>query len=262
MPHQHKLIVPYSSNKQLGMILEVIFEHNDRIRNPHKYATVFGRYGLHEQYKQIEPGANLTSAELVSFWKHEGLAGGELSACHGPVLSRGVTCIANGDHDAVNRTYAFLQWHLLRKLPDVYFDGVPAITAYACDELVHECLHASFKAVADERIHAPGIVPTLVDQLVRGCCYTTRQVIGNPAFRDLMMELEPGQTRKQKMNLHPKIAPYLSRYHDVYDGWMVAGVQFANESRREAVAYAEILLGRCDSPPPMALPPPVLAAQQ
>ena len=262
MLHQQKLIVPYSSNKQLGLILEVIFEHNDRIRNPHKYATVFGRYGLHERYKQIEPGADLTDAELVSFWKHEGLAGGEISACHGPVYSRGITCIANGDRDAVNRTFAFLQWHLLRKLPDVYFDGVPSITAYACDELVHECLHASFKAVADERIHTPAVVPTTVDQLVRGCCYTTRQVIGNPAFRDLMMELEPGQTRNQKMNLNPKITPYLSHYHDVYDGWMVAGVQFANESRREAQAYAEILLGPRDSPPPMALPPPVLAAQE
>ena len=199
MLQQRKLIVPFSSNKQLGLILEVIFEHNDRIRNPHKYATQYVRYGLHEEYKRIEPSADLTSAELVSFWKHEGLAGGEVSACHGPVFGRGITCIATGDHNAVNRTFEFLQWHLLRKLPDVYFDGVPAITAYVCDELVHDCLHASFKVVADERIHTPAVVPTTVDQLVRGCCYSTRTVTGNPEFRALMMELEPGQTRNQKI---------------------------------------------------------------
>ena len=242
MFHQNLLIIPFDDNRQRDAVLKVLWEHNDRLANPHKYPVDFVRYNEFEPYELTAPGSELMGAELVSFFKHEGIGGGVPLACHGPVLRRGVI-FGNGSDTIDNNQMSYLQWHLLHALAGVYRDGMPAVTAYVCDELVKECLNEGRKIVAEEKLAAvPEVPPSGTIGMVRSARWCTRSTVGNPDFRDLMMELEPGQTRTQRMNQNPHITPYLSRYVCSMDGWMACGRYFPNDNQDEAHAYAQLLL--------------------
>ena len=197
----HSYIVPYETKQQLEAILDVLRLHNDRRLNPDNHPIEFVRFNPHEAFARLEPGEVLQDAELVGFkarkWYY--------SPTDGPALPCAVVFHNEGDRNA---TFAFLQWHLMRALPDVYVDAFPAITAYPYNDTIAAELTAVRRAVPDERIAARSMPQTYTGPLAH---YVTRTVVGNPAFRVLMCNLY-GAERKTNMRDNPDVPPYLAQY--------------------------------------------------
>lgn len=198
---EHEYVVPYDTKQQLFRILDAIKLHNDCAVNRDTFPVEHVRYSAHEPYKRLEPGEPLTDVELLVFRERWGPYA---SPCWGPALTRAVWFRNTGRHKA---TFDFLQWHLLRALPNVYYDGFPAITVYMHDEWTNSHI-ASSKLVRDERTRGePGIE---FDPLP--AAYVTRTTVGNPAFRDLMLELGEDEPRAKRMRKNPHVPPYQSVY--------------------------------------------------
>ena len=182
-----------------------ILRHEGRWRGERQHA-VFHPFALQPgepvaMQAGLEPGEPLTAVELLFFRERWGPYA---SPCWGPALSRAVWFRNTGGHKA---TFDFLQWHLLRALPNVYYEGFPAITVYMHDEWTNSHI-ASSKLVSDERTRGePGIE---FDPLP--AAYVTRTTVGNPAFRDLMLELGEDEPRAKRMRKNPHVPPYQSVY--------------------------------------------------
>ena len=199
---EHHYIVPYDTKRQLWHILNKLKLHNDHAASPGLCPVEYVRYSDHEPYTLLEPGEELIDAELVTFkdsWAPY------LSPALGPSLSRGVTFRNAGGH---RNTYAFLQWHLLTALSSVYMEGFPAITVYQCDAYTTGEI-ATRKVVPPDRIRGEpfdefGAMPVT---------YKTRKTRANPAFGELMADLEEGESRAKRMRLNPHVPPYEAEVH-------------------------------------------------
>lgn len=207
--YPYHYICPYDTKQQLWRILDVAKLHNEHLANPGECPVDYVRYSEHEPYTLLEPGKELVEAELVTF--KERWAPYQCPSL-GPSLSRGV-CFSNaGDH---LKTFAFLQWHLLRALPNVYVNGFPAITAYQCDAYTFSQI-ASWKVVNPERIRGERSENALEVMPVN---YYTRATRPNPDFADLMAGLEEGESRAKRMRLNPHVPPYQAVIHASLRPW-------------------------------------------
>ena len=207
--YPYHYICPYDTKQQLWRILDVAKLHNEYLAHPGECPVDYVRYSEHEPYALLEPGKELVEPELVTFkqrWPPY------QCPSLGPSLSRGV-CFSNaGDH---LKTYAFLQWHLLRALPNVYVNGFPAITAYQCDAYTFSQI-ASWKAVNPARILGERSECALEAMPVN---YYTRKTHPNPDFADLMAGLEEGESRAKRMRLNPHVPPYQAVVHASLRPW-------------------------------------------
>lgn len=198
----HQYIVPYDTGEHLWKILDAIKLHNDYAANRGAHPVEHVRYSKHEPYARLEPGEPLTNVELLTYRGQ--LKPPYTSPIYGPALTKGVWFRNEGGH---RETFAFLQWHLLRALPDVYCDGVPAVTVYAHDEWTNSHI-ASSKLVREDR--TLGEPDAHLES--RPDAYLTRTTVGNPAFRDLMFELGEDESRAKRMRQNPHVPPYKSVY--------------------------------------------------
>ena len=53
--------------------------------------------------------------------------------------------------------------------------------------------------------------------------YKTRKTYANPAFGELMADLEEGESRAKRMRLNPHVPPYESEVHASLRPWPTAG---------------------------------------
>jgi hypothetical protein len=209
---EHHYIVPYDTKQQLWHILNKLKLHNDHAANPDQCPVEYVRYSDHEPYTPLEPGEELVDAELVTYkarWAPY------LSPALGPALSRGVTFRNAGGHQ---NTYAFLQWHLLTALPNVYMEGFPAITVYQCDAYTTDQI-ATRKVVPPDRIRGEPF-----DEFdATPVTYKTRKTYANPAFGELMADLVEGESRAKRMRLNPHVPPYEAAVHAALRPWPTTG---------------------------------------
>ncbi len=201
-------MVPYETAEQLGTVLDVLRFHNKCLMSPR--TPLYGRYSQHEPYELIEPGGELVDAELVKFRPNKWFC----SPSHGPSLPRGIVFSNDSGH---MKTHAFLQWHLLRALSDVYVDAFPAITVYSYDDHIFQNLADNRKPIPEAHLSVPLEVNGPSNALNKPPRYVTRTTVGNPAFRDIMADLQ-GTDRKIRMREHPNVPPYLSVYETIVDG--------------------------------------------
>ena len=226
--NEHHYIVPYDTKQQLWHILNKLKLHNDYAANPGQCPVEYVRYSDHEPYTLLQPGEELVDAELVTYKERWAPY---LTPALGPALSRGVTFRNAGGH---RNTYAFLQWHLLAALPNVYMEGFPAITVYQCDAYTTGEI-ATRKVVPPDRIRGEPF-----DELdAMPVTYKTRKTYANPAFGELMADLEEGESRAKRMRLNPHVPPYESEVHASLRPWPTAVGRISPEPGPEATPSAD-----------------------
>lgn len=241
---QWDMIISFNTKAQCRTVLRILRSHNARVANPHKHPAHYVRHSIHEKHEHLAPGAALGAVDMVTF-KKGWRVGDQASPANGPTLARGVVFSNTGDEAQKNRAFAFLNWHLLRAMPSVYHDGFPAMAVYVCDDTVLNSL-ATREPMADDVIHC-AFEPKPEDpmELIQTAYWLTRTTEGNPAYRELMMNEEPGnEPRRKRMREEPTIVPFLSRYENCEDGWTVYDPEqsrhwyFDKDSREDAETCA------------------------
>ena len=241
---QWDMIISFNTKAQCRAVLRILRSHNERAANPHKHPVHYVRHNIHEKHKLITSGNALWAVDIVTF-KKGWRVGDQASPANGPALARGLVFSNTGSEAQKNRTFDYLNWHLLRSLPGVYHDGFPAMAVYICDDAVLNSL-ATREALADDVIHcASEPRPEDPMDLIQPAYWLTRTTEGNPAYRELMMNEEPGnEPRRKRMREEPAVVPFLSRYEDDGDGWTVYDPvrtrhwYFDKDSREDAEACA------------------------
>jgi len=249
---QWDYIISFNTKAQYRAVIRILKGHNERVANPHKHAAQYVRHHVHEKYKRISPGNELWALDLVTF-KKGWRVGDQASPAYGPALARGVVFSNTGDNAQKNRTFDFLNWHLLRTMSSVYHDSFPAIACYVCDDTVMQSLE-SRDALDEATIHCTAEpVPEDPMELVQPAFWITRKIEGNPAYRELMMNEEPGnEPRRKRMRQEPTVIPFLSNYAIVEDGWVVndqdgCGEYFDKDSRERAEDHARLVHAIADA---------------
>jgi len=241
---QWDMIISFNTKSQARKVRAILRRHNEELARPHTHPAEYVRYNAHEKYKRLTPGNELWAVDMVSF-KKGWRVGEQASPSCGPSLARGFLFCNTGDQAQKTRTFDYLNWHLLRAMPGVYHDSFPAIATYVCDDTVLQSL-ASRDAMADDFIYCSARgKPDDPMQLVKPALFTTRQLEGNPVYRELMMETRGNEERRKRSReeANKNIIPYLSKYETVEDGWTVAdedGAEryFDKDSRERAEEHA------------------------
>ena len=243
---EHTYVLSFNTNAQRRTALRVIRAHNDRRANPHKYPAHYVRNNVHEAYERAAPGEELWALDLVTFkkgWRQ----GPHATPSGGPSLARGLIFSNTGDNAQKNRTFHFLNWHLMRAMPGVYHDSFPAVAVYVCDDAVMNSIEARVALNDECVVCAPEPKPEDPLELVQPAYWITRKLEGNYAYRELMVETRGNEERRKRSRDHKdQVVPYLSQYETVQDGWFVSGEgghgeRFDKDSRERAEEYARFV---------------------
>ena len=113
MGHQ-SYAIPYENQEQLTAIIKAIELHNSY---PSGTTNQWVRHNENEEYVQLEVGETLGNLVVAPFKMNRQYG----SPLRGPALPRVLICDNDGGRHC---TFKFLQWHLMRALPDVYVDGM------------------------------------------------------------------------------------------------------------------------------------------
>lgn len=244
---QWDMIISYNTEAQKRAILRILKGHNARIVNPHMHSVHYVRHNTHEEHKPIWAGAYLWALDLVTF-KRGWRVGDQACPANGPTLAKGIVFSSTGTSAQKNATFDFLNWHLLRTMPGVYHDGFPAMACYVCDDAVLNSL-ATRVAMPDDVVHcAAEPKPKDPTELIQPSFFITRTTEGNPVYRNLMIDVEPGnEPRRKRMREEPTVVPFLSRYATHEGGWTVYDHAqsrhwfFEKDAREDAIELAERL---------------------
>ena len=246
-------ILSFNTRSQERAALRVIKAHNDRRANPHKYPAHYVRNTVHEPYKLAAPGEELWAVDRVTF-KRGWRQGPNATPSGGPSLARGLIFSNTGNNDQKNRTFDFLNWHLLRAMPTVYHDSFPAVGVYVCDDAAMQSIDMR-EALDDDCVFcAPEHRPEDPMELIMPAYWITRKSEGNYAYRELMVETRGNEERRKRSRDHrDQVAPYLHKYESVDDGYFVGrpgggGEYFDKDSREQAAEYARFVHATWDGP--------------
>ena len=225
MGHQ-SYAIPFDDSEQLAKIFGILKQHN-------ACSSVSGathqwvRYNAHGAFTQLKVGADLRHFVIAPFKMNRQYK----SPRSGPSLSRVLLCDNDGGR---NSTFEFLQWHLMRALPDVYVDGFHAIAPYMYDEAMEARL--AMNRAKDVHLEVPDGGPVAP----RPAEFITRTIKGNDIFRFLVMGVDQAE-RKKRMREEPDVPPYLSTYTTVIDGLVVDDARYTDAQSDEAEAHAQRL---------------------
>ncbi|MBN38167.1 MAG: hypothetical protein CMI29_06820 [Opitutae bacterium] len=225
MGHQ-SYAVPFDDAEQLAWILDIVKKHN-ACSSMNGATHQWVRYDEHEAFTQLKAGTDLRHFVVASFKMNRQYK----SPRDGPSLSRVLLFDNDGGR---NSTFAFLQWHLMRALPNVYVDGFHAVAPYMYDEDMEARLAMN---------RAKDVFPTMPKALpiaVRPAEFITRTIKGNDAFRFLVMGFDRAE-RKKRMREEPDVPPYVTTYTTVIDGLVVDDARYTDAQRDEAEAHAQRL---------------------
>ena len=243
---EYAYILSYNTKRELRAALRVIKTHNDCCANPHKHPAHYVRNNAHEPFKLAAPGKELWALDLVTFKKGWRQGPYATPSC-GPSLARGLMFSNTGNNEQKNRTFDFLNWHLLRALPSVYHDSFPAVAVYSVDDAVMRSIESRDALNDDCVLCTPEPKPVDPIDLIQPAYWITRKVEGNRAYRELMLDTRGNEERRKRSREHRDgVAPYLSRYESVEDGWFVSaadghGEYFDKDLREQAVKYAQFV---------------------
>ena len=227
MGHQ-QYVIPYDTDEQLQAILDVIKLHN---QEPDGYTNEYIRFNAKAEYKRLEVGEELEGAFTV------GLKPGKAykDVHRGPCLSRALLVHHGGGRSC---TFAFLDWHLTRALPDACFEGNHAVKAYGYESSMDKRFAKdSYEHIDGARI---GVVPSAeyTDAMreanlacswaVRPAKYTTRTMAINPVHTARLAE------RKKRSREERDVPIRTFSYETVTDGWVVEDKHFATREEAEA----------------------------
>jgi len=243
---EHTYILSFNTRSQERTALRIIKSHNDRRANPHKYPTHYVRNNDYESYKRATPGEELWALDRVTF-KRGWRVGPYATPSCGPSLARGLIFSNTGDNAQKNRTFDYLNWHLMRTMPSVYHDSFPAMAVYVCDDATMNSIDAR-EALDDNVVFcAQERKPDDPMELIQPAYWITRKSEGNYAYRELMMETRGNEERRKRSRDHKdQVAPYLHKYESVEDGWFVSGQgghgeHFDKDERERAEEYARFV---------------------
>ena len=232
---QQSYVIPYETDEQLEIILDIIKKHNACT-----FHDEFVRLHPHTEFERLQSGEELDQFETYELKDGQAYK----NPVYGPAQPN---VLLAGNGGGRSHTFDFLNWHLDRAFPNLEIGGFSAMKPYAWDEGIKKKLKkTTLREIPSSRVEAPYAYETEIS--LRPARMTTRIQGVNPVYKAAVEEHAPGLSGKARMKRLRECgvteSMCLTTYETTEDGFVVYDRHYKSDNRATAEEYAAELKER------------------